>query len=158
MILYQIVKEYAIINPYILDLKDGALRVGLVKVNNFKDIKKLDECDSTGFFENGDVAVTATFDDFETTITVDCYGFNGELVSGELVSIEVIPEFDLMVTVTIDHLGEKYSEYLDDIHKLPYLGHNGRAVILNTIDKIVDLASDLDRFKANVIKLDNSDN
>lgn len=38
-------------------------------VNDFEDIKKLEECDSTGFFENGDVAVTATFADFETTIT-----------------------------------------------------------------------------------------
>lgn len=126
-------------------------------VNDFEDIKRLDECNSTGFFENGDVAVTATFADFETTITVDCRGFTGELVSGELVSIEVIPEFDLMVTVNIDHLGEKHSQNLDNIHKLPHLGHNGRAVILRTLDKIVDLASNLDNFKANVIKLENLD-
>lgn len=126
-------------------------------VNDFEDIKKLEECDRTGFFESGDIAVTATFADFETTIIVDCRGFTGELASGELVSIEVIPEFDLMVTVTIDHLGEKYSENLDNIQKLPYLGHNGRAVILNMLDKIVDLASDLDRFKANVPKLEKLD-
>lgn len=126
-------------------------------VNDFEDIKKLEECDSTGFFENGDVAVTATFADFETTITVDCRGFTGELVSGELAYIEVIPEFDSMVTVTIDHLNDKHSQNLDNIHKLPHLGHNGRAVILRTLDKIVDLASDLDNFKANVIKLENLD-
>lgn len=126
-------------------------------VNDFEDIKKLEECDSTGFFENGDVAVTATFADFETTITVDCRGFTGELVSGELASIEVIPEFDSMVTVTINHFDDKHSESLDNIHNLPYLEHNGRAVILNTIDKIVDLVADLDVFKSNVAKLDNLD-
>lgn len=126
-------------------------------VNDFEDIKRLEECNSTGFFENGDVSVTATFADFETTITVDCRGFTGELVSGELVYIEVIPEFDSMVTVTINHLNDKHSENLDNIDKLPYLGHNGRAVILNTIDKIVDLAGDLDVFKSNVTKLDNLD-
>lgn len=126
-------------------------------VNDFEGIKKLEECDSTGFFENGDVAVTATFADFETTITVDCRGFTGELANGELASIKVIPEFDSMVTVTINHLNDKHSENLDNIHKLPYLEYNGRAVILNTIDKIVDLAGDLDVFKANVTKLDNLD-